>query len=277
MKYQRLFLLCCIFIATFLPQASHACTTFCLDTHDELVVGQNFDWINGDALIIFNKRNVTKTAFLPPSWAGGEPVSWTSKYGSVTVNFLGREFPFEGMNEAGLVVSAMDLGLTEYPAPDARPAITHLQWIQYQLDTAATVADVIASDLKLRINKADTTRACTFLFVTAKGIVPLLSSSTEYWWCTKQHRQRCLLKCLQTIHIQQISNIGKMKCYRCRICILRHNVFVRQQRCWKTMIRKHPDLQLITHLIFCRIYRVRGHPMEYRIRYAASPHQFSYA
>ena len=55
----------------------------------------------------------------------------------------------------GLVASAMDLGLTAYPAPDARPAITPLQWIQYQLDTAATVADVIASDLELRISKAD--------------------------------------------------------------------------------------------------------------------------
>jgi choloylglycine hydrolase len=152
MRRLRLFFICCIFIATFLPQTSHACTTFCLDTHDELVVGKNFNWFTSDALIIVNKRNVSKTAFAPPDWTGGEPFSWTSKYGSVTFNFFGPEFPESGMNEAGLVVSVMTMDLTEYPAPDARPAIAAIQWIQYQLDTAATVEDVIASDAKMRIS-----------------------------------------------------------------------------------------------------------------------------
>ena len=155
MKYQRLFLLCCIFIAAFLPQSGHACTSFCLDTHDDLVVGKNFDWVSGDALIVVNKRNVSKTAIVPPDWAGGEPISWTSKYGSVTVNPFGREFSFNGMNEAGLVINSMLLEQTEYPAPDARPVIPAFQWVQYQLDTAATVADVIASDAVLRINNRD--------------------------------------------------------------------------------------------------------------------------
>ena len=157
MRYQRLFLLCCIFTASFLPQAGHACTTFCLDTHDELVVGKNFDWWTPPGLIIVNKRNVSKTAAFPRDWTGGEPVSWTSKYGSVTLNPWGREFAFEGMNEAGLVVSAMGLELTEYPAPDARPAIPPFQWVQYQLDTAATVADVIASDAEMRISEEEMT------------------------------------------------------------------------------------------------------------------------
>ena len=155
MNYQRLFLLCCILIAAFLPQSSHACTTFCLDTQDELVVGKNFDWHTGDALIVVNKRNVTKTAYLYPDWTGEQPVSWISKYGSVTFNPWGQEFPFSGMNEAGLVVSAMGLSATTYPAPDSRPAISAMQWIQYQLDTAATVADVIASDTVLRISNSD--------------------------------------------------------------------------------------------------------------------------
>ena len=96
MKYQRLFLLCCMFIAAFLPQASHACTTFCLDTHDELVVGKNFDWLTSDGLIIVNKRNVSKTAILPLDWTGGELVSWTSKYGSVTFNPGDGNFPLKG-------------------------------------------------------------------------------------------------------------------------------------------------------------------------------------
>ena len=157
MNYQRLFLLCCIWIAAFLPQSSHACTTFCLDNDDELVVGKNFDWPIGDALIVVNKRNVSKTASLDPAWIGEQPASWTSKYGSVTFNPWGREFSFSGMNEAGLVISGMGLGsATTYPAPDSRPAIDAMQWIQYQLDNSATVEDVIASDTVLRISNSTT-------------------------------------------------------------------------------------------------------------------------
>ena len=72
------------------------------------MVGKNFDWFIRDALIIVNKRNVSKTACVPLDGAGGELVSWTSKYGSVTFNLMGREFSFDGMNEAGLVVSDME-------------------------------------------------------------------------------------------------------------------------------------------------------------------------
>jgi len=153
MNYQRLFLLCCIFIAAFLPQSSHACTTFCLDTPDELVVGKNYDWPIGDGLVVVNKRNVSKTAIhFDPAWVGEQPISWISKYGSVTSNPFGREFSYSGMNEAGLVISGMMLSATIYPDPDSRPAIGASQWIQYQLDNSATVADVIASDTVLRIS-----------------------------------------------------------------------------------------------------------------------------
>jgi len=154
MNYQRFFLLCCLFMAVCLPQAAFACTTFCLDTPDALVVAKNYDERLGDGLVIVNKRNVSKTAWLNPNSAETQPVSWTSKYGSVTFNPWGREFPESGINEAGLVVNLLwEPAATEYPIPDERPAIRANQWIQYQLDNAATVADVIASDLELRLIK----------------------------------------------------------------------------------------------------------------------------
>jgi len=169
-NYKRFLILCCIFIASLLAPSSHACTTFCLDSNDELIVGTNFDLITGDGLVdglvIVNKRNVAKTSWLNLDWIGEQPVSWTSKYGSVTFNSWGREFPFYGMNEAGLVVSGMRLSTTIYPAPDSRPAIGPLQWIQYQLDNSATVADVIASDLEMRIrNKV----GCNFFVCDSTG------------------------------------------------------------------------------------------------------------
>jgi choloylglycine hydrolase len=93
-----------------------------------------------------NKHGVAKTAA-----TADNPAQWVSKYGSVTFNQYGREFPLGGMNEAGLIIEIMWLEQTEYPHPDARKAVPDLQWVQYQLDNAATVADVIASDKTLRI------------------------------------------------------------------------------------------------------------------------------
>ena len=174
MRYKRFFILCCVFIASLLAPSSHACTTFCLDSNDALVVGRNFDWGTGDdlinALIIVNKRNVSKTAGLDPAWIGEKPISWISKYGNVTFNPLGREFPLSGMNEVGLVVSAMRLGkATKYPEPDSRPAITAPQWIQYQLDNYATVGDVLASDLELRISNYDFWRPFHYFVCDSTG------------------------------------------------------------------------------------------------------------
>jgi choloylglycine hydrolase len=55
------------------------------------------------------------------------------------------------MNEAGLVIEVMWLESTRYPAADARPALDGLQWIQYQLDQFATVAEVVAHADAVRV------------------------------------------------------------------------------------------------------------------------------
>jgi len=102
--------------------------------------------------MIVNKRSVLKTAMVNDKEPGtSQPISWTSQYGSITFNRVGRELPFGGMNEAGLVVEQMMLFETKYPGPDSRPYTNDFQWIQYQLDNFSTVEEVIASDSKLRI------------------------------------------------------------------------------------------------------------------------------
>ncbi|MBN1360309.1 MAG: linear amide C-N hydrolase [Sedimentisphaerales bacterium] len=134
------------YVVLLLAEASFACTSFCLQDGDGLVFGRNFDWHLEHGLVIVNKRGIAKRALLlDPS---DEPAKWVSKYGSVTFNQYGREMPCGGMNEAGLVLETMWLSETKYPARDARPAV--MAWLQYQLDTCATVADVIASDKKVR-------------------------------------------------------------------------------------------------------------------------------
>src|SRR6185503_2829789 len=97
-----------------------------------------------------------------------ETISWVSKFGSITFNQYGKEFPTGGMNENGLVVELMWLDDTKYPANDSRPAVGVLQWIQYQLDNCLTIDEVIASDKKIRISPTGTT-PLHYLIADANG------------------------------------------------------------------------------------------------------------
>ncbi len=127
------------------PPSLSACTTFCARTGDAVLFGRNYDFEIGDGVLLVNPRGLHKRGFLP-----GGP-QWMAAYGSVTFNQFGREFPMGGMNERGLVVELLWLDLTEYSAADHRPNLGVLEWIQYQLDTAATVAEVVASDREVRV------------------------------------------------------------------------------------------------------------------------------
>src|SRR5678815_47873 len=55
------------------------------------------------------------------------------------------------MNEAGLVIELMWLDDSKYPKEDSRPVVDVLEWIQYQLDSSATVDEVINNSEKVRI------------------------------------------------------------------------------------------------------------------------------
>lgn len=138
-----------IFIVLIFPGVALPCTSFVIDEGKGPVFGRNLDYHIGYGMAIVNKRGVEKTAV---SFA--QPARWVSKYGSVTFNAYGREMPMGGMNEAGLVVENMWLDKTQYPPEDStetRPTVNSLQWIQYQLDTAGTVKEVIESDEQIRI------------------------------------------------------------------------------------------------------------------------------
>lgn len=131
-----------------LQREARACSTFVMRDGRRIVYGRNFDFFLNGGYVMTNRRGVSKTAL---AGASQTPARWVSKYGSVTFNQASQEFPYGGMNEAGLVVENMTLQATKYPTPDARGALFELQWIQYQLDNHATVAEVLASDSRVRI------------------------------------------------------------------------------------------------------------------------------
>lgn len=136
--------------ALFISFQLFSCTTFSFsDSKGNIVFGRNFDFPVGMGHIQVNYKNMYKTAFIQPP---EKPISWTSKYGSITFNQCGKEFPYGGMNEVGVVIEQMWLQEVEYPKMDKRYGLSELQWIQYHLDNSATVDEVILSDSLVRIS-----------------------------------------------------------------------------------------------------------------------------
>ncbi|MEJ2009605.1 MAG: linear amide C-N hydrolase [Acidobacteriota bacterium] len=135
-------------LASWLAPSTQACTNIVLRNGKRVVFGSNFDWNIEGGLVFVNQRSMTRRSIEDPK---NNPAHWVSRYGSVTFNQAGRDLPIGGINEAGLIVASMLLHDTRYPSPDKRAALDNLEWIQYQLDTSASVSDVIASDHDVRI------------------------------------------------------------------------------------------------------------------------------
>lgn len=137
-------LLTFIFLCFFI-QNGESCTAFSLYPNGQHWVGRTFDWAYGHGVAFINKRNVTKTSLKLLST--DVTSSWISKYGSLTFNQFGREFPTSGMNEAGLLIDALELKSSTFPTADSRPSFNELQFIQYVLDNYSSV-ETLALDLK---------------------------------------------------------------------------------------------------------------------------------
>jgi len=141
------------------------CSTFLLEVGGRYFFGRNYDWITGNGMLMTNHSGIQKHSAAP-----GSTLAWVSKWGSVSFNQYGKEFPTGGMNEKGLVVELMWLDETVYPDADMRKEIDVLQWIQYQLDNSTSVEDVIKTDTLIRIgNKGNT--PLHFLVADGKGSV----------------------------------------------------------------------------------------------------------
>lgn len=150
-----------------LAGSAGACSIFSLSSAGHTTAGRNLDWdVPLPGCVVVNPSGIEKTV-LPwkGAWPEGpglgvdgrdgtgqdgsgpesperETVSWISTYGSVTFTCYGRDFIESGMNEAGLVLAEASLG-AEYPPDDGRPGVSCAQWMQYQLDSFATVDEVV--------------------------------------------------------------------------------------------------------------------------------------
>jgi len=155
-----------ILMVLFLANTIYPCSTFIFrDKNGKIYFGRNLDFMTGLGHLQINLRDQRKMSY---GLRAEKVFVWHSKYGSITFNQNGREFPYGGMNEAGLVVEQMMLGESKYPAQDARSGLTELQWIQYQLDVSASVEDVINSNKYVRISQ-ESQAPLHFLVADSKG------------------------------------------------------------------------------------------------------------
>ena len=133
-----------------------------LKTDSVLLVGHNLDEspeLHIPGLVCINKRNEYREGITwyeliadPPDFEKtlipfeekpGPKISWTSKYGSVTFNSEGLDFPDGGMNEKGLSVFEMSMVDSKHKIDESLPTLFICLWVQYQLDNCATVDEVI--------------------------------------------------------------------------------------------------------------------------------------
>ena len=130
------------------PQRS--CTSLFLSAADGTrVFGTNLDYQFSRGRLYVNPRGVTKQGW--SYGTTGAVASWTSKYGNLTFNLAGYQLAWAGMNEAGLVISTMALDSTVNPRADSRPPLESGFWVQYVLDSCATVNEVRQTDKKVRM------------------------------------------------------------------------------------------------------------------------------
>lgn len=164
---------CFAFLALGLISArpERAGTAFVMRGGGALLLAKNLDWPVGEGFICVNKREVIKEAF---GGVPSAPLRWTSRYGSVTFNHFGREFPLGGINEKGLAIEELSVR-ADYPPSDGRPGLNEFQWIQYHLDTCRTVKEVLKSADGIRVTRL--LLGLHFLIADRKGNVGIVEFS----------------------------------------------------------------------------------------------------
>jgi choloylglycine hydrolase len=121
-----------------IPLKTISCSAFFSDGQTKYFA-KNFDWGSGQGYIIKNVSGQKKFAY---GLRGLNQANWTSKYGSTTFNQIGKEFPYGGMNEKGLVVEQLWMAESMYQ-DNKNQTLSELEWIQYQLDNYSTIDEVI--------------------------------------------------------------------------------------------------------------------------------------
>ncbi|MEM9633046.1 MAG: linear amide C-N hydrolase [Pseudomonadota bacterium] len=134
--------------AVFSFSAALACSTVAFRNTDQPLLAYNFDFEATDAgYLLINPIGTSRRSIME-----GDAASWTSRFGSITVNQIGPGMPAAGMNTAGLVISLMWNREAVYSGRGNAPVVSELEFIQRLLDTSGTVEEALAGidDVSIR-------------------------------------------------------------------------------------------------------------------------------
>ena len=85
---------------------------------------------------------------------GEGALEWTSRYGSVAVSGFGIGTT-EALNEQGLAAHLLYLEATAYEPADERPTVANTRWVQWIVDTCASVSEAVTALSDARIVSLD--------------------------------------------------------------------------------------------------------------------------
>lgn len=135
-----------------------SCSTFKLQKGKVLLYGHNLNQADMDVpgMVFINKRGIFKhgrsfSELLFKDQRNASNFTWISRFGSVTFNAFGRDFPDGGMNEEGLYIWEMN-ETAEFPKNENLPKLMHMNWIQYVLDSYSTIDEIIKSTSEFQLD-----------------------------------------------------------------------------------------------------------------------------
>jgi choloylglycine hydrolase len=138
-----------------LSNSTNACTGITLKSKDGAIVfGRTLEWGSFDfhSRLVVVPRGYEYKSELPD---GKHGLTWTTKYGAVGLDAVGKDFVVDGMNEKGLCVNVFyHPGSAEYPAFDPVKSTTtmgSLDVCQYLLTTCSSIDEVRAALAEVHI------------------------------------------------------------------------------------------------------------------------------
>ena len=130
------YVLFCLIIVLNNAHNTYACTAFIIKSNEKILLAKNLDWPINDGMIIVNKKGLLKAAHVNSK----DKISWVSKYGSISFNQFGKEFPLGGINEMGLIIEELN-NWGEVPEQDSI-ILNEFQLVQFILDNFSSIKEI---------------------------------------------------------------------------------------------------------------------------------------